>query len=503
MSINFKKSTKSFILLLLGFIFFMYLVTIKGMPGNVYPGVITNQPPFETSMERGRFAQIVAISEDKTFSVDKFAIFLRPDLAWYNGHFYSAFPPGVAILGVPFYMLGNIFQLNPVFSFLVSAIFSVLCAGALYLTGKKLKVSKRSTFFAMLIFSLGSVAWAYSVSLSAHPVSAFFILLSYLLAISVEPNNKKNLLLTSLLWIVFTLNLFIDYPNLFIMLPCLAYANYQLLRGKNKKLLVPILSFLAVIPVLALFAWYNLSLYDKPFAFSNTYNLKRLEIQGIQVDYDHLSNSMFEQKSYSQRFQVSQFFNGAYTLLLSTDRGLLFYSPIFILSFLGFIIGFIKKNKFIALAFVVFLFDLIIYGTFDDPYGGWAFGPRYLIPTLPILSLVAAYFFDYVWKYAIIRIGIFLLTLFSIAVAASGALTTNAIPPKVEAVGLHMQYNYLLNMHIIFSGNVSSFIYNTYLSKIFSPSIFYALLVIIAGVVSFIVIFAKNPIKNSPMHASK
>src|SRR3990167_4772172 len=88
---------KYYIALSVSFIAVIYLLTVRGFAGNVNPADLSSSelnhtPPFETSLERGRFAQTVSLSQDHVFNVDKYAEFLKPDLAWYNGHYYPAFP---------------------------------------------------------------------------------------------------------------------------------------------------------------------------------------------------------------------------------------------------------------------------------------------------------------------------------------------------------------------------------------------------------------------------
>src|SRR6266852_5921792 len=96
-----KKHTNKIYLL---FVFLIYISTLRGIPGNPIPNtngkttINTNKPPFETSMERGRYTQITSFALYHKVNLDQFSDFLKPDLAWYNGHYFSPFPPGVAIL---------------------------------------------------------------------------------------------------------------------------------------------------------------------------------------------------------------------------------------------------------------------------------------------------------------------------------------------------------------------------------------------------------------------
>ena len=85
------------------FIIIIYGLTIKAIPGTINLSVkktaetIADKPPFESSLERGRFAQMESISRGHLY-VNNYIDFVKPDLAWFNGNYFPAFPPGVAVL---------------------------------------------------------------------------------------------------------------------------------------------------------------------------------------------------------------------------------------------------------------------------------------------------------------------------------------------------------------------------------------------------------------------
>ncbi|MBN1433116.1 hypothetical protein JW921_00035, partial [Candidatus Fermentibacterales bacterium] len=77
----------------------------------------------------------------------------------------------------------------------------------------------------------------------------------------------------------------------------------------------------------------------------------------------------------------------AYTQLLSAERGLLFYMPWALPGFLGFFAGrgFRRVLRTDPRPLLVVLFLLLFSSTFART-GGWAYGPRYLIPVVPFLA---------------------------------------------------------------------------------------------------------------------
>ncbi|MEW5957053.1 MAG: hypothetical protein AB1801_04970, partial [Chloroflexota bacterium] len=76
--------------------------------------------------------------------------------------------------------------------------------------------------------------------------------------------------------------------------------------------------------------------------------------------------------------------------LFSPGRGLLLYCPIFILSFFGLPAFFRRFRPEAILALAVILIHLFLYGKWFMWHGGFAWGPRFMIPTLPFWALFLA-----------------------------------------------------------------------------------------------------------------
>jgi hypothetical protein len=118
-----------------------------------------------------------------------------------------------------------------------------------------------------------------------------------------------------------------------------------------------------------------------------------------------------------------------------------------------------------------------------DPWGGYAFGARYLIPSYALLMLLSAFALSKFSKNVIFVAIFFLFSLYSIGVNTLGALTSNANPPKVEVLALEKQtnreqkYTFERNIDYLKQQGTKSFIYNTYLQKTITPVGYYWLMV--------------------------
>jgi hypothetical protein len=147
----------------------------------------------------------------------------------------------------------------------------------------------------------------------------------------------------------------------------------------------------------------------------------------------------------------------------------------------------IHSNIFFLLS-VVFA-DLFLYSSWGDPWGGWAFGPRYLIPTMAIGSCFVGYWLHNNRHPVFARVMTFCLIVISMAISLLGALTTNQVPPKVEADFIGLNYNFFLNKQYFDMNISSSFIYNTYLHNTITLQQYYFLILIPIVALASILLF--------------
>ncbi|HBI16758.1 MAG: hypothetical protein UR60_C0017G0001, partial [Candidatus Moranbacteria bacterium GW2011_GWF2_34_56] len=101
---------KMFLFLMSIFVIVVYALSLRGLPGNPTAENLKSsnwryEGPLELSPERGRYALVYSIIEDKSlqFSPDV-ANMAIPDLAYSkSGNFVSLFAPGVSFVVLPGY----------------------------------------------------------------------------------------------------------------------------------------------------------------------------------------------------------------------------------------------------------------------------------------------------------------------------------------------------------------------------------------------------------------
>ncbi len=80
---------------------------------------------------------------------------------------------------------------------------------------------------------------------------------------------------------------------------------------------------------------------------------------------------------------------GLYGLLISPGKGLLLYNPIAWIGLIG-LIGMLRHRRAEAMLFALtFGVELIFFAVYEFWTGGWNWGPRYILPVVPLLILAA------------------------------------------------------------------------------------------------------------------
>ena len=115
-------------------------------------------------------------------------------------------------------------------------------------------------------------------------------------------------------------------------------------------------------------------------------------------------------------------------------------------------------------------FVIISYAMFGDPWGGWSFGPRYLIPASALTCAFIGYAIQRYGRKIIFGLIFLALLIPSVYLSYLGALTTNAIPPKQEAEHLvtPIPYTPKYNRQFVKKNLSSSLVYNLFLTSFIS-----------------------------------
>jgi hypothetical protein len=485
----------------------LYGLTLRGSLGNPAALEISQQSavtkPFESSHERAPYGLILSLIENKSYALSQeLANVAAPDAAYYNGNFYILFPPGESLISIPFYLLGRNFNAAQLVTYASSALFAILTMIFLYLICRKtfgfvLWVS----LTVPLIYGFGTTSWSYAITIYQHSATAFLVVSGFYGAWLYSLNKRASWLGAVWTWIAYGVAMLLDYPNAILMAPIMIYLFLSAVRIKSNEQRVGIsfrssflLTAIVFVVITVGHGYFNYKSYGdwKKISQSFTRYKDKDELDQIiaKVDAEKAKTGEVKRRSVTSVLQENRIVNGLYTLTIASDKGIFFYSPVLLLALLGIWI----RRKEITLAsgtlLAVILTDFFIYSSFGDPWGGWAYGPRYLVPSMALLAVFVGVWLQHTKHRVLSKLFFFLLFAYSSAIGLLGVLTTNLIPPGVEAIPLNLKSNFMANFDLLTQGKTGSFAYANYFSRLplvtYFVFIYGGILLLVTGVITVI-----------------
>lgn len=444
----------------------MFVVGLRGFPGNpdaevfnLYGHEWVTNGPLELSPERGRFALTYAFVEDGSlFFSTPLAKFVAPDLGYTSsGKFASLFAPGVSFLAMPGYIVGKYFGAAQVGTFAVISLFALLNMYLVQALARRLGANRLPAVLAAVAFGFATPAFAYGVNLYQHHISTFLLLSSVYFLM-----GRRTLSVYAYVWFSCALGVVVDNPNIFLMLPIGLYAFYLFFKqyfldaettdrkAVIRRWILPIFTFATMAVPMGLFMWYNDTAYGSPFQLPGTLvSVKEITADGRPV----LEDEFFAKEKAAKGevdtrykedldktavgfFKTRNLYNGFYIHFISPDRGILVFAPVLVLGVLGLFVLYRSNPTATALLVSLIGMNVLVYSMWGDPWGGWAFGSRYLVPSYALLAVGIALFLN-VQRLMLFRHFLLVpLLVYSLWVNTLGAVTSSANPPKTEVLSI-------------------------------------------------------------------
>lgn len=275
-----------------------------------------------------------------------------------RGHYVSSYPVGAPLLALPIYLPSALGTVVPESSFalqlekLAAATLTALSVAVLFLTVRRLAPVGWAWAFT-IAYALGSSSLSTSSqALWQHGPSQLAIAsaLYCLVRGRAEPR-----------WLAFSgfplaMAVVCRPTDILLALPV---AGYVLIRHRSA-----LLGFIAsALPAAVFQLWYNVAYFGNP-----------LRTQFAPTDGDVWSAALGQ---------------GLAGLLLSPGRGLLVYSPVFILSVAGAMLAWRRGGDALLRAVGLgVLLTVLVYGQWTNWWGGHGYGPRLLADLAPSLALL-------------------------------------------------------------------------------------------------------------------
>jgi hypothetical protein len=298
-----------------------------------------------------------------------------------DGRFYAWYGPGQALVGVPFHFVGQwaahvwpgLEARNAQLSHMGVArseawshllvgwrnpLLGALTAALVFVIARRLGASRRASMLAGLAYAFTTFAWAQACATLDDVQATFFAALAVdaVLALRVSERARATAMQLSIALSMMVLTRIALLPLAVVLLAAAWLAR----RGKPDRVSVAVVAGGAFAIALAWLAWFDAARFGSPFETG----------YGAAVRGGLFSGS-----------PLTAFFG----LLASPGRGLLWFAPAFVIGIVG--ARRMSKHGDAAFARLVLAAALMVFlplAFLRAWHGAWTFGPRYMLPWLPI-----------------------------------------------------------------------------------------------------------------------
>ncbi len=266
-----------------------------------------------------------------------------------------------------------------VLSFVTNAVPTALLCALLYALLMQWGASRSAGIFVALAYGLLTPAFAYANSFYGHQLSAALLFIAFYLIhqFSLQSVDTPSWFRLLCIGLLLGFSVITEYPALLMVLALLAYAFFMLRRRNEWKRIVFVVIGLAACAAVLLS--YNTFVFGGPF----------------KLGY---GNSTLWEAQHSAGFMSLTYPNidAAWGITFGLFRGLFILSPILLLALPGFVMW--HRSRRLIPEFALALFSVSAMFLFNASsimwWGGFAIGPRYLLPGLPFMALAIAFAID-------------------------------------------------------------------------------------------------------------
>ncbi len=354
---------------LMATLFFLYVATARAY--FVYGDDIQMYYVAQSIVERGDFSMPLAGPANA----------MVPGIVGRDGRRYSWFGIGQSLAAIPFYALGkitaplidtvpvvdkygNVRTSSSTFAlFLLNAAVSASICATFLLVVVELGGSQRTAAFLGIVLGVGTMIWHYSTMFLSEPLTGLGIIVSIYALVTYSRRAGRIRLAAS----GFALGMAVATRsmNAILVIPFLVYLLLTGRQDPRKMLRSITIWFFPVLAWAGVIGYYNYARFGS----------------ALESGYGRVA-FMFN----------TPLLTGAYGLLLSPGRGVLEYNPALILALVGGVVFWNRtwwRTPAVWLAASVAGTYIILYSLWFQWWGGGVWGPRFLVPVIPLLLLGA------------------------------------------------------------------------------------------------------------------
>jgi hypothetical protein len=292
------------------------------------------------------------------------------DLAYFEGHYYIAKPPGFAFTVTPVWWLLEQFRDDLVFkwrttTFLFAALPGAASIVVFYFILLALGSPPDFSLAVSSVAALGTGTFAYSTLFLETPLQVLSLLSALLILLLPLKQGAK----------AFAVGLLVGYAILLHYIVALALLPVAIYVGTQFDKIRSLLIFVSglVIPLVGV-PIYNYWCFGNPFLFGHF----RSAVPQFQQHHEEMIAGLMVPRA-----------EALWGLLFSSSKGLFIFSPFLVIAVVGLVLLW-RQPSFRTHALLyggIFTITFLLVSSLPNWQGGMLSGPRYLLPVVPVLAL--------------------------------------------------------------------------------------------------------------------
>jgi hypothetical protein len=292
------------------------------------------------------------------------------DLAYFEGHYYIAKPPGFAFTVTPVWWLLEQIHNDLVFewrttTFLFAALPGAASIAVFYCILLALGSPARFAVAASSVVALGTGTFAYSTLFLETPLQVLSLLTALLILLLPIKRGPKALAVGLLIGYAILLH----YIVVLCVMPAAMYIGTQPDRAKS------LLNFISglVVPLVGVLV-YNFWCFGSPFLFGHF----KSAIPQFQQHHEEMVSGLMVPR-----------LEAVWGLLFSASKGLFVFSPFLVFAIVGLVVLWRQHSHRASASLYAGLFAItfLLVSSLPNWQGGMLSGPRYLLPVVPVLAI--------------------------------------------------------------------------------------------------------------------
>ena len=294
-----------------------------------------------------------------------------------DGNLYSRKGLGMVLLAVPMLWIAKIWPSIGLVhaAMLLNPLLTAWTGALIFRMGRRLGWTRALSITAALILGLLTMAWPYTQSYFSDPVCGWALsAAAYGLVAYSQSGRKHYLWAAGIAWAIAYLTRTINLMTLpiymlgllLVLYPAFPHLGVTLPERLRRAFWGgwrPIVAF--GIPVVAaglLSLWWNWMRYG------SIWDTGYVETETFSADW----------------------FSGLFGLTVGPARGLIWYNPILLLAIPGAIWFWRHQRRILLFSGALIVLYVAVYAKWYMWHGGYSWGPRFIVPMVPFLSLLAA-----------------------------------------------------------------------------------------------------------------